>query len=126
VTDFPTYPLTVEGIRKAVASLDVDDSYDLAARLQGAGAKGVIGSECNCPIAVRLRQLIPGASQVFVEAETVRVEGSERDTFGFDMPVVVSVTLPDGAQDFIQEFDRGEWPELIESTEEAPDVDPAA
>jgi hypothetical protein len=118
MADLPTYPLTVEGIRKAVASLDAADSYDLAARFKDAGVKGVVGSECNCPIAVRLRQLIPGASQVFVEAETVRVEGSEHDTFGFDMPVVVSVTLPDGAQDFIQEFDRGEHPELIESTEE--------
>lgn len=118
MTDLPTYPLTVEGIRRAVAWLDAADSFDLGYRLKDAGVKGVIGNECFCPIAVRLRQLLPDALQVFVEAETVRVEGYDRDAFGFDLPVVVSVTLPDAAQDLVQEVDRGEWPELIESTEE--------
>lgn len=112
------FPFTREGIRKAVACLDAFDSYDLAGRFKDEGVKGVIGNECGCPVAVRIRQLLPGASQVFVEAEAVRVEGYERDSFGFDLAVVLSVTLPDAAQDLIQEFDRGEWPELIEKTEE--------
>ena len=115
MTDLPTYPLTVEGVTAAVRSLDYD-SWEIAQRLEDAGVKGIPGNECACPIARHLQLLLPGA-EVFVEAEVVRVSGTERGAFGFDLPLTASVTLPDGAQDFVQEFDRGEYPELIEEVE---------
>jgi hypothetical protein len=111
--DLPTFPLTAEGIRDALRTLDAQP-WELAKQLGAAGVKGVIGNECACPIARRIAQLVPGADVVFVEAETVRVGGYDRDTFGFDLPVTYSAQLPDGVQDFIQEFDLSEWPELIE------------
>lgn len=124
MADLPTFPLTVKGVRRAVGWLDAADSYDLAARLEDARVKGVIGNECACVLARALERLLPGVDNVFVEAETVRVSFVERDSWGFDMPVTLSVQLPDGAQDLVQEFDRGEHPELIEEVKT--DADPAA
>jgi len=117
MTDLPTYPLTVDGITAVVRTLD-HESWELAERLSSAGVKGIPGNECACPIARHLQLLLPPGAEVFVEAEIVRVNGTERDSSGCDLPVTVSVSLPDGAQDLVQEFDRGEWPELIEKTEE--------
>lgn len=118
-TEPSTYPLSIEGVSGAMRCLDLD-AWLLAEQFEAAGLKGVRDNEYACPIAVRVHQLIPDASAVYVEAEMVRIEGYERDNsgFGFDVPVILSVPLPDGAQDFIQEFDRGEHPQLIEEVTE--------
>lgn len=108
------YPLTVEGLSAACRSLDLE-SWEIADIARAKGIKGTPGNECRCLLAALFMALIPGASLVYVEAEFVRVEGYMRDEFGFDWPVVLTAQLPDGAQDLIQEFDRGEHPDLEEA-----------
>lgn len=108
-----TYDLSPEGVTEALRTLDAD-SWEIADLLRTAGVKGTPMHECRCALAVHIRQLIPAAQHVYVEAENVRVEGDMTDEFGFDWPVVLTSPLPDGAQDFIGDFDRGAYPELIE------------
>jgi hypothetical protein len=113
-----TYPLSPEGLSLALRELD-RESWELAEQLKAEGTKGTPMNECECIVAVHLRKVLPGATAVYVEAEAVRVEGSMRDEYGFDWPVVLSQRLPDGAQDLVQEFDKGEYPELIEEESNA-------
>lgn len=116
MTDLPRFDLSPEGVTAALRTLDVE-SWEIAEKLTAAGVKGTPMNECQCALAVYIGCLIPTAANVYVEAENVRVEGCMTDEFGFDWPVVLTTPLPDGAQDFITEFDKGEYPDLIEEIE---------
>ncbi len=108
-----TYPLSPEGVAEALRTLDLE-SWEIAEKLKALGVKGVQMDECRCALAVYIATLLPDASSVHVEVDQVRINGSLRDEFGFDFPVVLSRDMPGGAQDFIAEFDDGKHPELIE------------
>jgi hypothetical protein len=108
-----TYDLSPEGITAALRTLDAE-SWEISEKLRAAGVKGTRSNECLCALAVHIGQLIPAATKVYVEVEQVRVEGDMRDEYGFDWPVVLTSRLPDGAQDFIGDFDRGAYPYLDE------------
>jgi hypothetical protein len=110
-----TFPLTPDGVTAALRTLDVE-SWEIADRLKALGIKGVIGNECACALAAYIRKLIPQAGTVIVEAESIRIDGYLRDEWGFDEPIFLPGALPDGAIDFVQEFDKGEYPDLIEET----------
>lgn len=112
-----TFALTPDGVTAALRTLDVE-SWEIAEKLKAAGIKGKPMDECRCALAAYIHTLIPTAHTIYVEAEHLRVEGRIGDEFGFDpWPVALSVAMPDGAQDFVQDFDRGEYPDLIEESE---------
>jgi len=112
----PTFPLTPDGVTEALRTLDVE-SWEIAEKLDAAGIKGVPQDECRCALAAYIHRLIPAAEVVYVESEHARVEGRTGDECGFDpYTVALSALLPDGAQDFVQEFDKGEYPNLIEES----------
>lgn len=113
-----TFPLTPDGVTAALRTLDVE-SWEIADRLKAAGIKGWPMNECACALAVHLKAVLPDAATVYVEADSVRIDGYLRDEYGFDWPVFLSNNLPDGAIDFVQEFDKGEYPDLIEEDSNA-------
>jgi hypothetical protein len=116
VTAPETFPLTVAGVRAALRTLDFE-SEEIAEKLKAAGIKGTPMDECSCALAAYVRLAVPDADWVQVEAEYVRVEGRTVGVYGLDgEPFRESFRLPDGAQDFIEAFDRGEYPDLIEET----------
>jgi hypothetical protein len=116
MADQPTFQLTVEGVRAALRTLDVE-SEEIAEKLAAAGIKGTPMDECSCALAAYLRLAVPEADRVQVEAEDVRVEGWTVGVYGLDgEPFRQSFRLPDGAQDFVVEFDKGEYPNLIEES----------
>lgn len=127
MADLPTYDLAeVGGVSRALAELDKGGSEDVAARLTELGVVGQKDNDCACPVAVYLGRVLPDAEYVQVGGGHAYITGIVRDDLGFSWPVVVHADLPDSITAFVEDFDGGIYPELIESTEEAPDVDPAA
>lgn len=126
MTDLPTYPLTPVGVSEALNALDKGGSEDVARRLTELGIQGQRDNDCACPIGVYLMRVLPDAEYVQVGGGHAYITGIVRDDLGFSWPVVLHVDLPDSITAFVEDFDGGIYPELIESTEEAPDVDPAA
>lgn len=119
MSETSTYPLTPDGVTAALRTLDVE-SWEIADKLWSAGIKGTPMDECRCALAAYLYRLIPDAERVHVEAEDVRVIGWIPGQFGLDgVPFSQSFPLPDGAQDFVQEFDKSVYPDLIEEDSNA-------
>jgi hypothetical protein len=108
-----TYPLSKEGVGAALRTLDVE-SWEIAEKLRAAGVKGTPMDPCRCVLAMYIASLLPCGTEVSVEAEYVSFEGWTRTVDGFDERASFSRRLPDGAQDLVQEFDKGEYPDLIE------------
>ena len=109
----PTFPLTPDGVTAALRTLDVE-SWEIAEKLEAAGIKGTPMDECRCALAAYLYRLIPEAERVHVEAEDVRVIGWIPGEFGLDGDRISRLfELPPGAQDFVQDFDKGRYPNLI-------------
>lgn len=114
-----TFDLSPEGVAEALRTLDAE-SWEIAEQMQAAGVKGTPMNECKCALAVYIGLLIPAAEAVHVEAEWVRIEGWQRGAHGFDgEPFAQTLRLPDGAQDFIQDFDRARFPDLIKEESHA-------
>jgi hypothetical protein len=117
VTDLPTYPLTVEGVEQALAELDKGGSEGVAIRLQELGIRGARGNECGCPVANYLTRAVASAETVTVSGDSVYVTGTDyEDIEGFRQPweVLFHTTLPDAVSAFVEDFDQGIYPELIE------------
>lgn len=114
-----SYDLSPEGVTEALRTLDAG-SWEIAEKLRAAGVKGRPMDECRCALAVYIGLLIPEAETVHVEAEWVRVEGWQRAAHGLDgEPFSQTLRLPGGAQDFVQDFDARDYPELIEEESHA-------
>lgn len=117
--DLPTYPLTVEGVEQALAALDKGGSEDVAIRLQELGFRGAPDCEGACPVAQYLLTVVPGLDYALVEASDVFYQGGGIDEDGFYWSTVPwHTTLPDAVSAFVEDFDQGIYPELIEKTEE--------
>lgn len=117
MADLPTYPLTVEGVERALAELDKGGSEDVAIRLQELGIRGVRGNDCGCPVANYLARAVAYAETVTVSGDSVYVTGTDyEDIEGFRQPwdVMFHATLPDSVSAFVEDFDQGIYPELIE------------
>lgn len=72
---------------------------DVARTLKAKGVKGVMGDAYSCPL---FNYLVgEGVSVVEVDGAWVEVEGD------------ASVRLPDACREFVNEFDAGNWPELV-------------
>lgn len=114
-----TFALTPDGVTAALRTLDVE-SWEIADKLRAAGIKGTPMDECRCALAAYIHRLIPVVDKVYVEAEHVGVEGWIAGEYGMDGELYrQSFRMPDGAQDFVQEFDKGEYPDLIEEDSNA-------
>ena len=119
--DLPTYPLTAEGVEQALAELDKGGSEDVAIRLQELGITGLRDSDCACPIANYLLRVLPGLDEATASGDSAYLKGTEyEDLHGFQQPwdVRFHVTFPDAVSAFVEDFDAGIYPELIEKTEE--------
>lgn len=76
--------------------------HEIAASLQASGVRGVRESTLACPIAMHLRKRL--GRSVAVTPRAVDVPG----------PEPLSVALPAAHQQFIDEFDSGCYPDLVQ------------
>jgi hypothetical protein len=117
--DLPTYDLgEIGGVSRALAELDKGGSEDVAAVLAELGIVGQRDNDCACPIANYLVRVLPDAEYVQVGGGAAYITGTVRDDLGYSWPVVVHTETPDSITAFVEDFDQGIYPELIEKTEE--------
>lgn len=117
MTDLPKFPLTEEGVTAALADLDKGGSEDVAIRFEELGATGRRDNASTCPVACYLKTRLPDAEYVVVEREHVYLVGIVRriiDGFTDSADVRLSVELPDSVSAFVEDFDQGIYPQLIE------------
>lgn len=122
--DLPRFDLTPEGVQAALADLDKGGSEDVAMRLQELGIRGVRGNECGCPVANYLGRVL-GADTVMVSRGEVFAYGTAyEDWNGFPQPLDLRLhaDLPDSVSAFVEDFDQGIYPELVDSTEVTTDA----
>lgn len=109
-----TYPFTDEGVTSALVALGLDPE-DVADDLLEAGYFGVPGSDCKCPIAHYLMDVVEGAVDVGVFLDDAlgrednahaRLENAAGDVLHVDLTAAVIV--------FIRRFDASKYPDLIE------------
>lgn len=121
MTDLPTYPLTPEGVTEALGALDKGGSEDVAHRLAELGVTGQLDNDCACPIAAYLLKVLPGVEYVQVGGSEAFIRGEVREDVGagYIQPwdVTFNADLPDALAAFVEDFDQGMYPELIEPTE---------
>lgn len=122
MSDFPTYPLTVDGVGYAIAAIP-SASEDIAEWLTGLGIRGQLDNACACPIARYLHKALPDAGYVQVDGTDVFIRGTRIDDLGFAEGYEGHPDLPHPVTCFIEDFDSRIYPELIEVTAHA---DPAA
>lgn len=122
MTDLRTYPLTGEGVTAALAELDKGGSEDVAIRLAELGFRGQRDNDCACPLANYLARVVPDAESVTVSGESAYLTGIVREEVdgGFlqSWDVRFHVGLPGAVPAFIEDFDQGLYPELIDKTQE--------
>ena len=113
------YPLTEEGVRRALADLDKGGSEDVAIRLAELGFKGQRDNDCGCPVANYLGAVVADVEYVMVGGESAHLTGIVREELdgGFlqSWDVRFHATLPDSVSAFVEDFDAGVFPELIEA-----------
>jgi hypothetical protein len=117
-----TYSLSEEGVTAALADLDKGGSEDVAIRLQELGVKGErSGNDTSCPLANYLKCVIADVEYALVGREAAYVKGVLRGDLGEGFiqswDVRFNVGLPDSVSTFIEDFDAGIYPELIETAE---------
>lgn len=113
MTDLPTYPLTANGVEMAIADLP-GASEDIAECLEGLGIRGVLDNACGCPLAVYFQRVLSGASYIQVDGTDMFIRGTDIDELGIAWPYEGHPDLPSGMTAFVEDFDQGIYPELIE------------
>lgn len=117
-----TYDLSPAGVAAALADLDKGGSEDVAIRLQELGIRGDKDNDCDCPVARYLIAVVPGIESATVGAETAFVTGIvsrvieghvESDSLRY------VAHLPESVSAFVEDFDAGCYPELIEENQSA-------
>ena len=103
-----TYTQDLDGVWEALIALG-DEDQKVAAVLRSKGIKGRKNEACACPIANYLAEIFGEMSTPEVEESTVKFLG-----WGDD-----HMQLPDAVQDFVESFDLGWFPELIEEASNA-------
>lgn len=115
----PTYPLTPEGVTAALNALPVG-SEDIAMRFTELGIKGQRDNDCACPVAAYLLRVVSDAEYVQVGGEAAYIKGIVRETVaaGFiqSFDARLSVNFSDAVSAFVEDFDAGMYPDLIEVT----------
>ena len=115
-----TYPFTEEGVTEALVALGLDPE-DVAEVLLEMGVRGIPGSDCNCPIAHYLEDVIQDCGSVGVflddalgrETEAhARLEAIPGSVAEDDS--VLHVDLTAAVIVFIRRFDASKYPDLIE------------
>lgn len=118
MADLRQHPLTDDGVREALKELDKGGSEDVAIRLAELGIKGQRDTDCGCPVAVYLNRVLPDVEYAFVGSEAAFITGVVREEVdgGFinSWDVRLHATLPDSVSAFVEDFDAGCYPELVE------------
>lgn len=97
-------------VRQALADLGPDPDT-IADRLRQLGVKGYRSEECHCVLAVYLQRALDPAWIVEVLETSVRVLPGD----GVSGPAEpVGVPLPEHVTWFVQRFDKGAYPDLVE------------
>ena len=104
-----TYTQDLDGVWEALIALG-DEDQKIAAVLRAKGIKGRKNEACACPIANYL-------AGIFGEMSTPAVEETTVKLLGWDDRM--HMQLPDAVQDFVESFDLGWFPELIEEASNA-------
>lgn len=113
-----TYPFTEKGVTDAFVALGLDPA-DVAEFLMESGYRGVPGSDCKCPIAHYLADVIRGCAQAGVFLDDAL--GRESEAHAHLEPLEVDppeedlhVDLTAAVIVFIRRFDARKYPYLIE------------
>lgn len=93
------HPLTAEGVRGALDMLG-GTGAEVADTLRAGRWLGHYGRSCDCPVAVCLRAVLPGAGHVGIGLELARVYSTPEA-----MGTPLSVPLPQPVRAFVDEFD---------------------
>ena len=99
-----TYTQDLDGVWEALIALG-DDDQKVAAHLRGLGIKGRRTEACACPIANYL-------ASIFGEMSTPEVDESSLRLLGW--PHAGRLVMPSAIEDFVESFDLGWFPELVE------------
>lgn len=91
-------------IKEALELLDAGDADGVAVVLHSLDANGRAGNALRCPLARALRQL--------TGRDRVCVGGGSADVFNAPFE---SAPLPPAVNDFVDAFDAGQYPELVEA-----------
>lgn len=114
MSDLPTYDLSPEGVTEALAALGNDPEHIRTALATG-GFKGITDNENCCVVANYLRAVLPGVEDVYVWQGGVWVEWSVPDPNGLDADQRHHDWYPPRSfAVFIEDYDAGKYPELIE------------
>jgi hypothetical protein len=116
-----TYPLSEEGVSAALNALP-PLSEDIAIRLDELGIKGQRGQDCACPVVNYLARVLPDAEEITVGHGTAFIKGVVRqdiDGFYDSWDVRLHVAFGGGITDFVEDFDGGLYPDLIEEDSNA-------
>jgi hypothetical protein len=112
-----TFPLTPDGVTAALTALGNDPEH-IRQTLSAGGFKGVRDDEDSCVVATYLRAVLPPVEDVYVWQGGAWVEwtipdpnGLDTDRQHFDWHPTPSFAA------FIEHFDKGEYPDLIEESE---------
>jgi hypothetical protein len=121
-----TYPFTDEGVTDAFVALGLDPD-DVAEFLLESGYRGIPGSDCRCPIAHYLLDVIEGCAEVGVflddalgrerEAHACLKAAADLDPAPEDD--VLHADLTAAVIVFIRRFDAHRYPDLIEEASNA-------
>ncbi len=104
-----TYTHDSGGAWSALAALG-DEEADVAESLRRRGIKGRVYSERHCPIANYLATTFGGKSAPFLTVASVKFFGWDKREW-MATPVAVS--------DFIEAFDCGRYPDLVQGWEDS-------
>jgi hypothetical protein len=114
-----TYSLSEEGVTAALTALGNDPDL-IAETLRAAGCKGIRDDESYCPVAIYVRRVLLGADEVYAWQGGVWVGWSWMDENGLDQEPAHFDWRPSPAfAAFIEMFDAGIYPELIEEASNA-------
>ena len=92
-------------LHQTLASLG-DNAEEVAAFLLGQGCKGHKNSRSSCPVATYLHRMF--------DVHYVNVSGKNA-FIAHGLHMAASIPMPESIQGFVELFDAGHFPELVES-----------
>jgi hypothetical protein len=98
-----SYSLDVDGVESALRDLG-ETADDVAQTLIERGVRGIQGKADCCPVANYLRGAVPGLSPEILNDDDYTLVSSDQ----------VSLYVPLAVHVFVEEFDQGVYPLLVE------------